>query len=701
MSVRFLCRSLLLSIPLLAGPCATAGTSEPISRGASEIALSHDGREIIFSLAGRLWRVSSQGGRAERAARGEDWQSGATLSTDGRFLAFRVDRATAAEIAVLNRSSGEVMTAWPPHQNEDGTYPRWMSVLPGVLTEGFAFATNSSTLYATHPGGLIQLNPFTRTYTLRRDVRLNRFSVSRDGHSALSHWWGPTFDFEFPRLGVEIAALERDRLSSVDLRTFEIAPVVVGRGREFADSAFSTDGRLVYFVARRGGQEQIVETDRAGSYERVVVAGIDAGREVEVYPDGAHLLTVEDGELFKVAIASGRKTKIPFSLTLDNRPPPDCVVITNATLFSGDADVARPGATIVVNGGAITGNSYGGGADTRQCRDSIDAQGRFLMAGLVDSHTHIGWRAAWEWQDYLHLGITSVFEAATRVPSALDRRLAVDKGLLAGPRPFLMSSGFNGDGRSGRSVPLHAVTDPTIARQQVQRFKRLGYDGIKIYSELTPDVSAAVIDEARRLGLVVLGHLGATTWRQAIDAGISGIAHLSDSFTACVAHPGAGNVPHEERAPDRACLEQTFADMATRGVTLDPTLGRSGMQRILNDRLSEKPLSDRDAQLFEWRREVLLMAHRAGVNIVIGRDTERWSLVREMELYEAFGVPRADILRAATVNPAKFLRRDKEFGRVAVGMRADLILVDGNPLTRMSDLNHLSMVMQGGQVVRR
>lgn len=701
MRTRWLCCSMLVSIALHGAPCAAADQSQPISSGASEIVLSRDGTEIIFALAGRLWRVSSSGGRAERVAPGEDWQSQATLSSDGQFLAYRRDRATAPEVAVLNRQTGAVMTAWPPNHNEPGDYPRWLSVLPGGLLDGFAFAANSSNLYATHLGGLIDLNPFTRKYTLRKDVRLNRFSISSDGRFALSHWWGPTFDFEFPRVGVEVAKLERDRLSIVDLHTFQIAPVVVGRGREFPDSVFSKDGKFVYFVARRGGEEQIVETDRAGSYERVVVAGIDAGREVEAYPDGTRLLTVEDGELFNVDIATGRKTNVPFHVTLEDPPPPDCLVITNATLFSGESNEARPGATVVLKGAAIAEVSYGTAAESRRCPHSIDAKGQFLMAGLVDGHTHIGWRAAWEWQDYLHLGITSVSDAATSFPSALDRRLAVTKGLLAGPRPFLMSSGFNGDGHTGRSVPLHAVTDPSLARRQVQRFKRLGYDGIKLYSELTPDVSTAVIDEARKLGLLVLGHLGATTWAQAVDLGISSIAHLSDHFTACVAYPGAGNVAHEEGPPDRACLEKVFAEMAKRGVTLDPTLGRTGMQRILNDQQSQKPLSERDAQLFAWRREALQLAYRAGVNIVIGRDSERFSLVREMELYEAFGMARHDILRAATVNSAKFLQRDKEFGAVAVGMRADLILVDGNPLARMSDLNHLSMVIQGGRIVRR
>jgi len=701
MSTRWWCYSMLFSIALHGAPGATVAATPPISRGASEIALSYDGTEIIFSLAGRLWRVSSRGGEAERLVRGEDWQSQAALSSDGQFVAYRVDRATAPELAVLNRRTGEVMTAWPPNQSEPGDYPRWMSVLPGVPMEGFAFAADGSRLHATHLGGLIDLNPFTRRYTLRSDVRLNRFSISSDGRFALSHWWGPTFEFEFPRLGIEVAKLELHRLAIVDLGTFQLTPVVVGRGREFADSVFSRDGRFVYFVARRGGEEQIIETDRAGSYERVVVAGIDAGREVEAYPDGRRLLTVEDGELVNVDIATGRKTNVPFHLTLEDPPPPDCLVISNATLFSGESSEARPGATVVLRNGAIAEVSYGTSAETRRCTERIDAHGRFLMAGLVDSHTHIGWRAAWEWQDYLHLGITSVSDAATSFPSALDRRLAVEKGLLAGPRPFLMSSGFNGDGHTGRSVKLHAVTDPQLARQQVRRFKRLGYDGIKIYSELTPDVSVAAIDEARKLGLPVVGHLGATTWLHAIEAGISSIAHLSNHFAACEAHPGAGNFPYEEGAPDRVCLEKTFAAMARRGVTLDPTLGLTSMQRILTDRQNQRPLSDSDARRFEWRRETLLMAHRAGVNIVIGRDTERWSLVREMELYEAFGMPRHDILRAATVNPAKFLRRDREFGTVAAGLRADLILVDGNPLARIADLNHLSMVIQGGRIVRR
>ena len=96
---------------------------------------------------------------------------------------------------------------------------------------------------------------------------------------------------------------------------------------------------------------------------------------------------------------------------------------------------------------------------------------------------------------------------------------------------------------------------------------------------------------------------------------------------------------------------------------------------------------------------ILKDAISRGVNIVIGRDEWDHSMIFEMEAYEATGVPRYQILKMATVNSAEFLNEAGSFGTVEIGKRADLIIVDGNPLESIGDLRSISMVIKEGEIV--
>jgi imidazolonepropionase-like amidohydrolase len=106
---------------------------------------------------------------------------------------------------------------------------------------------------------------------------------------------------------------------------------------------------------------------------------------------------------------------------------------------------------------------------------------------------------------------------------------------------------------------------------------------------------------------------------------------------------------------------------------------------------------DKATSLAEDVTRFTKMAFDAGFPILAG--TDNLSLFDELEHYEDAGIPRADVLRAATRNGAEWLRRGDDFGTVEVGMRGHLILVDGDPLAQMSDLRNIEVVVKDGRVV--
>jgi hypothetical protein len=249
----------------------------------------------------------------------------------------------------------------------------------------------------------------------------------------------------------------------------------------------------------------------------------------------------------------------------------------------------------------------------------------------------------------------------------------------------------------------------------VQALKAQGVDLLKLYFLLDPDVARAILAEAERQGLPVTGHIGVrTSLRDAIDAGIEGFSHIRvwRDFLPLDAQPqGENETLDREKAPlarmqaDWSAIDPEGAEMgellrlmAARGVALDPTLtvqrvGERDRTRFSMEEFATASESYRRMSRFVHR------AHESGVMLLAG--TDGGSLNDEMEAYVAAGVPTVEVLRSATVNGARWLGREADFGTIQPGRRADFVLVDGDPLRDIRDARKISAVIKEGRIVVR
>ena len=698
-------RLFLIPLLLLIGTAAQAGPDITVDHGASSPAISPDGTTLAFSLSGKIWTMPAAGGQARRLTQTDGWEHDATFSPDSQFIAFARQRATGRELVVHNRSTGEDIPLWPgrrwDNQSTDGQ-EKWHGE---ARPRGFQFHPSKPVLIVGTGTGFVEVDIFDRTHEQTDGVRLRGFRLSSDGRRALSNFPWETFDFRPPsRLVTDFAKLESKGVSLIDLHTKELKNIFRSKTTNYSVAQFSADQQSIFFVEVEEGIERVIESGLDGARRRVVLSGILANRQIAVHPDGRTLIMAADHKLYSVDIASGAATAIPFTAKVENlNQPAGRIVITNARLFTGDGKTARKGATVTIDDGTVRAVSYRSRAPRPDAGTTvIDAGGKFLMPGLIDSHAHFAYQRALRLPEYVKAGITSILAPGSHFPAAPDRKAAVEAGYIRGPHLYFFSDIIDGKGlNTGLSA---SITDPSVARGLVRRYADLGYDGIKIYSTLAPEISLAAIDEARKQGLPILSHSGATTWQQAVDAGISALTHLHLYYAACTPFYGAGNIGRDNTAPDRACLKRVFKTMADKGIILDPTLTKGTdafLPQAQQDRFREREPDKDFAQEEAWNSEVLRMAHEAGVTIVAGTDTTRIPLVVELESYERAGLPRHVILQTATVNGARYLGRADEFGTVAVGKRADLILVDGDPLTRISDLRHITLVIKEGRIVVR
>jgi imidazolonepropionase-like amidohydrolase len=412
------------------------------------------------------------------------------------------------------------------------------------------------------------------------------------------------------------------------------------------------------------------------------------------------------------------------------RHPHGPLVFTHARLLDPAAGTVRPGTTVVVSGDRVTAVGEDGKVAVPGGAEVVDARGRTLMPGLWDMHVHLTSK-----DGLLHLaaGVTTVRDMANDTDSLLDMRRRFDAGEALGPR-ILMAGFIDGPGPfAGPSKVLVATKEDAL--KAVDRYKELGYEQIKLYSSLDPALVPPIIERAHRLGLRVSGHIpNGMTAEQAVREGFDEIQHVNflflnfltgvDTRTPARFTEVAKHAAELDLGSDR--VKAFLALLKEKRTVIDPTvnafeglfIGRDGQ---LDPSLA--PVADRlppqvrrnllgggglpvpegmDKRYHDSFQALLAMVralHDNGILIVAGTDSlAGFNLHRELELYALAGIPNLDILRAATIVPARVMKRDKDFGTIETGKMADLILVDGRPDQKMSDIRRVVLTVKGGVV---
>jgi imidazolonepropionase-like amidohydrolase len=375
--------------------------------------------------------------------------------------------------------------------------------------------------------------------------------------------------------------------------------------------------------------------------------------------------------------------------------------LVGGRLIDGTGRAPIPDAVVVVRDGRIEAAGPRTAVPVPAGVTSLDVSGKTIIPGLIESHGHLH---QIEWGPVLlAAGVTTArdmggeFEVVTGIRDAFAQQ-----GL--GPR--LLLAGLVDGGGPGTFGIVSAAT-PEEARQVVSRYRAAGFQQIKIYSLVTPSIVRVLCDEAHRRGMTVTGHVpNGMTIEQAVEAGMDQVAHL----------PIRGDAASDE-------VRATIAFLAARHTVIDPTqswnelLGRAEGTPIAAFQPGIVKVPPPIAMLYESAavagitsqvaRERLERGLRivkalvdAGVPVVAGTDdgVPGYSLLREVELYGEAGLTPMQALQAATVVPARALGIAGEVGTIEAGKRADLVVLDANPLERLAALRTARYVVSAGRL---
>lgn len=402
------------------------------------------------------------------------------------------------------------------------------------------------------------------------------------------------------------------------------------------------------------------------------------------------------------------------------RPEHGVVALRGALLIDGSGRAPVPDAVVLMRDGRIL--AAGPRAQVRVPRGArvVDAGGKTVIPGLWDMHAHYN---QVEWGPiYLAAGVTTARDMANEFEYIVALKEALNAGRGLGPR--LLTSGLI-DGRSEATLGVDVAETPAEGEALVRRYKQAGFDQIKVYGSIKPEVLGAVVAEAHRQGLRVAGHRPReVSLAQALDLGMDEITHVSSTYRAMLA-PGTRIAPDLPLPPlqlDGAPARAAIGAMASRHVSFDPTLaveemnlsskaaplaavepGLATLPPALAITFAPEPVTP-DAAAFKaaMRGQLLQIvgaAHRAGIPIVAGTDqtVPGHSLHRELELYVEAGMTPMAALQAATSVPARVMGHARDAGTIEAGKRADLVVLDANPLDDIRNTRRIHMVVAGGR----
>jgi imidazolonepropionase-like amidohydrolase len=431
---------------------------------------------------------------------------------------------------------------------------------------------------------------------------------------------------------------------------------------------------------------------------------------------------------------------------------PDAVLIRNVAVLDVDSGDLAADRDVLVVGDRIATVTAAGEHPAPEGAATIDGSGATLLPGLIDMHGHIGNAPEPSWlgtfpdpernlRSYLYSGVTTVLDPADLANQAFERREKVAAGELLGPTIYTAGPRITAPG--GHPVAVieelapwwirwylvprftREVATPEEAREVVREVAGLGADVIKLSVDRIPedaprirdDVLTAAADEARQQGVRPVAHIGSL--QDAIDAAEAGVALWVHGV-------------YKERIPDDK-IEQ----LAGYGIPMVATMyvfesyallgqGPREPTKLERETVSpdvlaafDDPPDEAAAGDFQdyleslhplrpaWRDNVRRL-REAGVTILAGSDAQMGvfpgpGLHRELQLLTEAGLTPAETIRAATLDAARFLEEtaNPDFGVIAPGKRADLLLVDGDPTADLDALSDIRAVIKNGIPLER
>jgi len=430
------------------------------------------------------------------------------------------------------------------------------------------------------------------------------------------------------------------------------------------------------------------------------------------------------------------------------------VVLTHARVIDGTGGPAQDDRNVVIEGGKITAIEAGADVAKSDSTSVLDLRGYSVMPGIIGMHNHLFYiarpnlNAAHKFEQpvllpqmtfsaprlYLAGGVTMMrTSGSVETYADLNLKHDIDAGKLPGPHidvtgPYL-------EGNHSYFIQMPHLNTPEDATQLVGYWADRGVTSFKAYMNITRAELKAAIDAAHKRGIKITGHLCSVTYKEAAELGIDDLEHgffvnteLDSDKKPDVCSQSEGDETLTRMDSQSPEAKDLISTLVSHHVAITSTLpvfeefsggGRPPVRQqtldamtpqaredffLVRQRPPSTPTSKVDRALL-WKHDLALERAfvAAGGLLLSGPDPTGAGDVlpgfgdqRGIELLVEAGFSPAEAIGIATLNGATYLGREKEIGSVAVGKNADLVIMKGDPSTRISDVENVEIVFKDG-----
>ncbi len=662
----------------------SAGGSAP-PRVILEPRLSPDGRTLVFVAAGYLWQQPLDGRPAERLFEGSAFEREAAFSPDGRQLAFVRNERGQEEVQVFDFKTRQTRTlAW-------GLSYWWLSWSPDG--QRLVFVEREGERKPYYPVVAVNVSDGQReklTEIQRVWVLGSRPHFSADGQSL--YFVGPPGAGTLYRLRLADNA-KPDPVTRLAHPLFEALVSPNGKWLAFRRNAEIWVAPL--------GEEPVKEED-------VRQLSPEGGDTFAFTPDSSAVIYGAGNRVWRHPLAGGGREEIPIRLELP-RPVPPPLLLRRVRVLDFEAGGFGRETALFIEQGRIRWIGSERGRPLPPESVTLDAGGRFAIPGLFDMHVHGGGRTLREQVAvFLAYGVTSVRDVGGSL--GWLNGLA-DRGQATGdpvPRYFVSGVGFEG-AEPPRASDWLLLDNQDEARSYVRRWNEWGVHFIKVHPPMFSwPLQRAIAEEARRLGLPVVGH---------------GILLEEITKSVTLGYTVLEHMPFPRVYDD---VIQMLALACTRWDMTSGLRGGNDMllldepQRLVDEKLqafnpkwvvrslqTESFFKDLGGNTLRGMWVELLAGIRAayqrGVKLQVGTDaggTPRTlfgaSFHWELEHFVQAGIPPLEVLRISTQQAAEAVGAQDDVGTLEPGKLADIVLLDKNPLEDIKNTQTIWRVIKGG-----
>ncbi|NKB98304.1 MAG: amidohydrolase family protein [Pseudomonadales bacterium] len=655
--------------------------------GLAHPVVSNSGGQVYFTALGDIWALETSANKLTQLTDSKYAESGLALRPDGRALAYIGEGGAGLSLQILDLETNETRSIDVGALNIAN--PSW-------APDGGQIA-----MFVDVPG-----NPLGGQIIVVDVASGEKFSV-------LSPM--PQQPISWDESGEHIAVTRLNTYSSryrEGMYELIVAKVAGGPGSEVAAIHPAEHRSIVSAVLKTPEEMTYVEggvlyklglTDAFTPVEKAVQITNEVTDMPSWSPDGSHLVYLA-GDLLKLySEADGSTKDVTPELSYKLATPSDRYVVRAGRLYTGEGNTYLSNQDIRIEGSRIVAI----GASDPNVQADVDASQYTVTPGLFEMHAHMGDTSERQGRVWLSYGVTTVRDPGSNPYVAKERQEAWDSGRRIGPRTHV--TGYLTDGNRVYYSMAEGIVSDDHLTMALNRAAKLDLDFIKTYVRLPDHLQKKVVDFAHANGMPVsshelypavahgmdhVEHIGGTS-RRGYQPKVSRLGYSYQDvvellsvggmgMTATAVLPGFAVIVQEE--PDwfeTPQFDHFYGERAKRGYEIMVTrFGNAAAATAKANGKILRALTERDALLVTGT-DSPFVPYGAGLHA-------------ELRLYARAGLTPAQILHQATMKSAQAAGVADELGSVSVGKLADLVIVDGDPLNEIRDMDNVVMTIKHG-----